>query len=472
MSFTSALPTNLPKFSYIVGVPTIIGVVDSGVGSDFTSLKSMTALDTSTGLEASRVKVPVMDLGSGIEFLRLTLRALESALGKELVTFSRREIKEIARGSDATSEKVMITREISRGLDSSISALFTAKHPKDALSECLSCLSALYPEIDYDKEIKAIHYNQPVRCILLALNLVNYELQRLMRVGVRLEDEVYREVNDLWNRVSSWRTLYSGDVVEPEHENEIIDMLVDLERIYHKLLKYKLLKTKEVGLGGETSKKWVGAEVYLFNTGDWSKAKQYVVDYSLIFVEETIGTLPSSDVASLVANNFVTFVVMVDTGPYYPSKAPAFYNVFYTVEAPPTCGGGRLDQWYPVVDPSFASFLGSSVPSNIDYLISVAYKVSGTVQWCNGSCGYGYKKYARGSIIEVPWDGVWKNADWLGKYVDAISNVLLNIPCPSRILYLPRYYSDIPGWHEQYPADVCWQTLCSKRGWILTDLRG
>jgi hypothetical protein len=472
MSFTSALPTNLPKFSYVVVAPTTIGVTDSAKGSDFTSLKSMTSLDVSTGLEASKIKVPVTDLGSGLEFLRLTLRALESALGRELVTFSRKETKEIARGSDAISEKVMTAREVSRGLDLSAPSVFTAKHPKDALSECLSCLSALYPEIDYDKEIKAIHYNQPVRCILLALNLINYELQRLMRVGVRLEDEVYREVNDLWNRVNSWRTLYSGDVVEPEHENEIIDMLVDLEKIYHKLLKYKLLKGREVGLGAETSKKWVGAEVYLFNTGDWSKAKQYIIDYTVIFVDETIGTLPSSDVASLVANNYVVFVVMVDTGPYYPLKAPAFYNVFYTVEAPPSCGGGGGDQWYPVVDPSFANFLGSSVPSNVDYLISVGYKVSGTVQWCNGSCGYGYKKYARGSIIEVPWDGVWKNADWLGKYIDAISNVLLNIPYPLRILYLSDYYSSIPEWHEQYPADVCWQTLCSKRGWILTDLRG
>jgi len=254
MSFTSALPTNLPKFSYVVVAPTTIGVTDSARGSDFTSLKSMTALDVSTGLEASKIKVPVTDLGSGLEFLRLTLRALESALGKELVTLSRKETREIARGSDAISEKVMAIREISRGLDLSVPSVFTAKHPKDALSECLSCLSALYPEIDYDKEIKAIHYNQPVRCILLALSLINYELQRLMRVGVRLEDEVYREVNELWNRVNSWKTLFSGDTVEPEHENEIIDLLVGLEKMYYKLLKYRLLKGKELGSGKELAR--------------------------------------------------------------------------------------------------------------------------------------------------------------------------------------------------------------------------
>jgi len=207
--------------------------------------------------------------------------------------------------------------------------------------------------------------------------------------------------------------------------------------------------------------------VYLFNRGDWDTAKNYVIDGALIFCRETIDTLPSSEVETLVGEKRVVFVIMVDTGPYYPRPTPAFYPVFYTVLRPPSCGSDIGN----VTDPCFRQFLGSSVPALVDYCVSLSHKVSGARNWTGDSCGWGYMKYEKGAIVEVPCDGIWKSADWLGRYVDAISNCLLARPRPSRILYLSDYISSIPGWHECYPMDACWKALCAARGWRLVDLR-
>jgi len=210
--------------------------------------------------------------------------------------------------------------------------------------------------------------------------------------------------------------------------------------------------------------------VYLFSQGDWDTAKQYVTDYSIVFCDLNIATLSSSEVQQLVSNKRVVFVIVVDTQPSYPKNSPAFYPVFYTVLAPPACHVGVKNETYPVVDADFQKYLGSSVPANIDDQVHVNYKVSGTVEWCGGACGYGYKRYERGAVVEVPCDGLWKSVDWLGRYVDAISGILLGVARPARILYLSYYTSTIPEWHDCYPCDACWKALAQARGWRVVDL--
>jgi len=71
----------------------------------------------------------------------------------------------------------------------------------------------------------------------------------------------------------------------------------------------------------------------------------------------------------------------------------------------------------------------------------------------------------------VPCDGFWKSADWLGRYVDAISSCLLGTATPYRIIYLGHYTSGMPEWHECHPLDACWYTLAKSRGWKVVDLR-
>ena len=207
--------------------------------------------------------------------------------------------------------------------------------------------------------------------------------------------------------------------------------------------------------------------IYLFKENDWATAKQYVTDYSIIICHMNINTLTPDEVSQLVANKKVVFVIEVDTQPYYPYNAPAWYNVFYTVLAPRSCGMCTSN----VTDPDFQKFFGSSVPCLVDYNVDLSRKVSGARNWTGDSCGWGYKKYERGAIIEVPYDGYWMDADWLGKYVDAISSILLDVSRPVRILYLGHYISGSPGWHTCHPIDACWKALAQARGWRVVDLR-
>ena len=234
--------------------PIVISSTDSARGYDTVTFKSMTSLDASTGLEASRAKIPVTDLGLGAEFLRLVVATIERGLGRELVSFTRKETGESAKGGDVVSWRRIEAIDASRGAELSLPTLFTAVHPRDVLSSCIAILDNLYQEVDYGKEVKTTHFNQPVDCVLLALNLVNHELQKLVKIGVRLEDEIYREVIGLWDRATRWRRLRSGDIIEPEHENEIIDMLTELEEIYRKLLRYRFLKVSELGVGIELAR--------------------------------------------------------------------------------------------------------------------------------------------------------------------------------------------------------------------------
>lgn len=254
MSFTSTFPTNTIKFSYVVVVPTTIGVSDFAKGYEAVSLRVIASFDASAGVDTSRVGIPVADTGYGSELLRLIVSAIDRGLGGELVPFMRKEDVEVARGSDTVSMRRIGVVDVSRGVELGVPTQYTVVHPRDALVACLQSLDALYPGIGYEMEVRAVHFNQPIECIRLALSLVSYELQKLARVGVRLEDEVYDEVRELWSKVMGWRGLRAMDILMHEHENEIIDMLVGLEKIYKKLLRYRFLRAGELGLGSELAR--------------------------------------------------------------------------------------------------------------------------------------------------------------------------------------------------------------------------
>jgi hypothetical protein len=210
--------------------------------------------------------------------------------------------------------------------------------------------------------------------------------------------------------------------------------------------------------------------VYLFDTGDWDSAREYVADDTIVFVNIDISTLPADEVRQLLATRRVVFMVMIDTQPYYPLPAPAFYNVFYTVEKPGTCS--KL--YYDTTDPCFKSVLGETIPVLYDYQVSRNQKVADAVWWAGVPeymCNYSYKLYNAGAIVEVPFDGTWKSADWLGKYVDVVRKCVLPSLQPRSIIWLAYQGSGIPEWHECNPVEECWRQLCEARGWLLLDLR-
>jgi hypothetical protein len=136
----------------------------------------------------------------------------------------------------------------------------------------------------------------------------------------RPSDTVYSSLRTSWAVLPTTKV---GDVVRPMYG-------VEWERVALASAKDMVRSSlSAVGIGATT--------VYLFNTSDWSTARLYVDDYSIIICTYGISTLTPDEVRQLVANKKVVFVIEVDTEPHYPGDAPAWYGVFYTVLAPRSC---------------------------------------------------------------------------------------------------------------------------------------
>jgi len=318
----------------------------------------------------------------------------------------------------------------------------------DVLSTHISELRAIVdrmPLVEKDDYVYAVHFNLHARALRKLI-----EVEEWMTSEIAHDDpEALRLLNEMKGFAQLVEERRAGDIVRSADWNaakEALSVAPSLDKLIEE---------------------HISPVVYLFNMNDWGTAKKYVDDYALIFVNVDINTLSSSEVNDLVRDRPVAFVAEIDTQPYWKSPAPAFYPIFYTVLRPPACGHDVVN----VTDPCFRQFLGGAVPALWDYNVGLSYKVSGTRHWTGDSCGWGYKKYEGGAIVEVPYHGVWKSADWLGRYVDAISNCLLGRRWPRRILYLGGYATDVPGWHEYPTADATWRALCERRGWKLIDLR-
>jgi hypothetical protein len=209
--------------------------------------------------------------------------------------------------------------------------------------------------------------------------------------------------------------------------------------------------------------------LYMFDEHDWGRAKSYVANNSIVFVWVDEAKVAESDIEGIVDSLNVVFVLMVDTQPYWMRSVPAFYPVFYSRTYLSWCSYDDGN----VLDPSFKKYLGESFPTLIDYEVPLGWKATGTVTWggLSSTCGWGYKKYRRGAIIEVPYDGFWESPEVMGRFIDAVTHVLLNVSQPARIVYLAGYQSGIESFHEVYPLDVAWVKLARGRGWQVVDLK-
>jgi hypothetical protein len=215
--------------------------------------------------------------------------------------------------------------------------------------------------------------------------------------------------------------------------------------------------------------------IYLFNVNDWVTAKNYITANSFIFVDYDINTLTNTEVRNLVARLPILFVNMIDTQPYHNLPCPAFYQVFYNTLKP---DGDYYPDGY-VIDTCFKNILGQFLYVSFDYIVFDEYKVTGIQHWGMEQIplptllrGYfSYKMYESGAIIEVPFDGFWKNVSWMGQFIHAIAKCLFNMEKPVTILYLGTYTSNTPSYHVCYPIDNCWQQYASMNGYRLVDLR-
>ena len=106
---------------------------------------------------------------------------------------------------------------------------------RSALEERLRRLQSMYPEVDHHKKCRPGHFNEPMGFVGAALDLIARELDRIREAGGEVSEELARRLASLRERASAWRELKAFDIVEAEHENEIIDALRGLEEVCDRL---------------------------------------------------------------------------------------------------------------------------------------------------------------------------------------------------------------------------------------------
>jgi len=442
VSFTSALPTPQIILKSAPAPPPPLPT-DAAVGLD--SLISLTAssasFDEAKGYEAFTAELPQLDSATAVDLLADAGPVVRNYLlrmtckGMVILPEDQNHLVCAWRGElDSLSGFEERLRRVEPEM-------------ADELSERVGELKVIVDQMPLVKRgdyVSAEHFNLHARALRKLTEIEEWMASKLVYT--------YPEVVQLLDalRSLSWRVeeRRAGDVVASADWNAVREAL-SIISLLDELIEERIIPT-----------------VYLFEPEDWPAAKDYVIDGSLIFIDEYNNTVPSSEVEALVRDRPVAFAVEVHVRAFFGDPAPALYPVFYTIINPPACAQGRNR----VTDPCFKQFLGSEVPHAGEANVSLAYKASGAKNWTGDSCGWGYKKYEKGAIMEVPVGGLYQSTYWLGRFVDAISHCLLGLKRPVRVVYLKGYTSFIgipPPCSSNY---ACWKALCEERGWKFVNL--
>jgi len=249
MSFTSTFPSNMPKYSSIVGIPTVILSIDAASGADYNSLTWRELPDYGVGVDLSNVRHVLGDLSVGVEASSLRVRAVDLGAVGELVQYISRVVFDKAVFTDVISA---VTRTL---FDSSISKELAAPmvseifpDPESAVEKCINDISRLYSEVYYRADVRSTHCTVVHDCILSMLSLVSFKLQEMTRVGVVLSSDIYDQFKKCWHMASSYRRPRPLDVVIAEDDNELVNMLKCTEELLSKLPPFLTRSTIDLGV--------------------------------------------------------------------------------------------------------------------------------------------------------------------------------------------------------------------------------
>ena len=332
MSYTSTLPTNLPKYSVVAVVPVtksvedsalgyevssmglsvsdsatsydfitnfIREVLDSGVGSELVSITRqlldygvgtdvayilwkvldsglfsdysilkllteelgrsaevsklmITTSELGAGLDTSKVMLSGRDLSTGLELLKLYLMTGDLSRASDITRLLRRLVSDYGSGVE------LVPKVFLRGRDSGVGKSYVLPMLGDVLpdptafiSKCVDALDRYYPEVDYGREVKAVHYSVVNDCMFYLLTLISLKLCDMVKGGIRLSDDAYNQLSKCWGLTASYRRPKSMELIQPEHENQLIDMLKCVEDLYSYLPAYFMWVTRDSGVGRE-----------------------------------------------------------------------------------------------------------------------------------------------------------------------------------------------------------------------------
>jgi hypothetical protein len=472
MSFTSALPTNLPKL--------------------LATTPSRRSLDVVSGYEyvTSLIRIPA-DVAEAVELLNRAVSVSDFGTSRYAVTMKRSPVRDLA----TTSDEYAIARRydtVLHGLEQLVVGFPVSESPTQDAESAYLRASRRLSTLRQRRYAYAHHWNTLADYAKSVVNILVDVYGRLYKKGYKYYIDPYDKVFECQRILSSYRYLKTGDVIMPEHTNTLIDVVRCLDEIAQ-----QLPSTEE----GKTVRRLpLAKEIVLVDIDDWDTAKKYVSDGTIIFVNYGTHALTPEEVRKIVDTIRAVFVVLIDRQPVAAVDVGAFYGVFYTHRNPGECGYNLSG--FEFVDEQFrhqfgfysCSYPGCPIPwvgcGTVDSAVDAKHKIGRAKRWARvfsydevdyESCGYSYARYNAGAIIEMPYGGVWRYFGVLDAYIGIISHVLLGernrcFIAPRakrvhRIIWMAKYRSRIPPAHDCHPVDQCLKLLASYTGWRLVDLR-
>jgi len=265
MSFTSALPTNLPKFSYVV-----VGI-------------TISTSDSATGIEAVSLSITTKDLGSGSELVSSRLAGVaDSSTGVETPVVGV-VTKDAGLSVEVVTGRLATLMDFATGLDRSL-PISVVELLFKSFGECVDSLRYVVEGMPIDSK----DWDAIACCLRLAKDAID-KYRYKHGIAIDVTDPLIDELDAILTKIRYVRT---GDIVEPEDHNLKVDALRKIRDILDRMEKtIELLKawTWALGIGLEYT---VAPTIKLFyvlglaydidfTTG---KTKQYEKLLSLEFV--------------------------------------------------------------------------------------------------------------------------------------------------------------------------------------------
>jgi hypothetical protein len=195
VSFTSTFPTNIVKFSAVLAVRTIT-VSDAATGTEAVSSRLIGALDSGVGAEAPLVNLVTRDVGVGSETVSSRLASLIDA----------------ATGVDK-SLPVSIPELIFR-----------------SFSECVESLRY----VSYGTPVESRDLNMKTTCIKLMRDTLDKYRYKLY-VPASIVDPLIDKLDSV---LATIRYVKSGDIIQPEDHNYVVDALKKARDILSEIESY------------------------------------------------------------------------------------------------------------------------------------------------------------------------------------------------------------------------------------------
>jgi hypothetical protein len=215
--------------------------VDSAIGVDSISYIFRQLFDYGYGSELGFVKPFSIDLGVGADLSRLSVRAGDIGSGVERVSYRSVVLFDYGRGSELVARRFMKLFDLAKAIEVLIPSMHaTLSSALSDVDSCISSISSMYSEVDYGKEVKASHFTVVADCALKVASATGRLLQSLELRGIKFPVDTYSKLAECWRLSATYPRLRSGSIIEPEHENMLIDIVACLDSLYS-LLRYLLV---------------------------------------------------------------------------------------------------------------------------------------------------------------------------------------------------------------------------------------